>query len=118
MTTTEAKLKSAAEFLARELFEAKNVPSEICGRVWDGKDFLMDTDKWLPYADTKEGLFQCLGKGGIVEKMGEKGGYLFELWSKDGISFICTFNGSAVGRGAKTEAITLAAATACGWKEE
>ena len=81
-------------------------------------------DPWLPYADTPEGLWQCLGEGGIVEKMREKGwmlkfnvyqllyeAYFYNPKTKES-TWPMTDNFT------KGVAIVLAAATALGWKEE
>ena len=133
--TTGARLKSAAEFLAGEALMGWR-DHKLLDVVWtDGKGFCIRKDRWKPYADTPEGLRQCLGKGGIVEKMRHVGwDFLAATWAdypynlnpdRPEGAYQAIFWKTKVDFSKKEAfndilgaAITLAAATALGWKEE
>ena len=118
---TVDNLQSAAEFLAGKLMEWRD--HKLLDVIWtDGKGFSIRKDRWQPYADTPEGLFQCLGKGGVVEEM-RKRGWLLRLIGGYAGDYIARFSKNiitdvdACHRKAGA-AITLAAASVLGWKEE
>ncbi len=73
---TNQDLQAAADWLAVNLMGWRHC--DCCGGFWDKEEnFIID---WEPYLPTPEGLFQCFGPGGIVEKMEEKEWPFFELF--------------------------------------
>ncbi len=142
--TTEARLKSAAEFLAGEVLmgwdiieehyeyeETSGVQPTYSIKYYRNRktgEWFEEVAFWHPYTNDEKGLWQCLGKGGVVEKMLEKGWHLVldnETVLPEEVFYTVQFYNSnqrkrdtPVSRLNKCEAITLSAATALGWKEE
>ena len=131
MKQTEVQQKSAAKFLALKLMGWRD--HKLLDVIWtDGKGFCIRKDRWQPYADTPEGWWQAKM---IVEKMRHVGwDFLAATWAdypynlnpdRPEGAYQAIFWKTKVDFSKKEAfndilgaAITLAAATALGWKEE
>ncbi len=120
------KLKSAAEFLAREalmgwrlLPSFSTTPSVSFKTYFDKNGVkIVNEEDWTPYADTERGWWQARM---VIEEIRERG-FIFELSqlvAEHGVQFWKTGDKKQFQWGETFgAAITLAAATALGWKEE